>query len=183
MNDYFLEAVGLDKYVGSWTLNPLDSSVTFRSSSVWGLVRVKGRFALLEGEGRIRSDGNARGRFILRAASLNTKHARRDARLRSPDFFSTDKFPTIVFDLRAIEVTALPGSVRLDGTLTIVGKSLPMVVGAQIIGEDDAGLTLHAFGSVDQSRWGVGLKRLFGPTSDTRFEVSVRLIRTEQLFS
>jgi hypothetical protein len=34
MTDSFLDAVGLDRYVGSWTLNGLDSSVTFRSSGI-----------------------------------------------------------------------------------------------------------------------------------------------------
>jgi polyisoprenoid-binding protein YceI len=183
MTNDFLDAVGLGRYVGSWTLNPLDSSVTFRASSTWGLVRVKGRFARLEGEGHMGPDGKVRGWLVLHAASLDTKNSRRDAHLRSADFFSTDKYPTIVFDLSAMEVTGLPGSVRIDGVLTIVGNPQPIVFDAQIIGEDNVGLTLHALGSVDRSRWGVGFKRHLVSRMDTRVEVFARLIRREHHFS
>ena len=132
MTDSFLDAVGLGRYVGSWTLNGLNSTATFRSSAMWGLVKVRGRFARLEGEGHIGPDGRARGHLVLHAASLDTKRAKRDRRLRSVDFFAVDKYPEIVFDLISVEVTGLPGRVRLDGTFTIIGKSLPLVLDAEI---------------------------------------------------
>jgi polyisoprenoid-binding protein YceI len=179
MNDNFLDAVGLVRYVGSWTLNALDSSVTFGSSSMWGLVRIRGHFARLEGEGHIGPDGQARGRLVLHAASLDTENVRRDDHLRSVDFFSVDSYPDIVFDLTSIEVTGLPERVRIDGTLTIIGHSKPVVLDAEIIGEDNVGLTLHAIGSVDRSLWGIGYKRVGTSNMDTRFEVFARFIRTE----
>jgi len=179
MTDNFLDAVGLGHYVGSWTLNALDSSVTFRSSSLWGLVKVRGRFARLEGEGHIGPDGLARGRLVVDAASLDTKNAKRDDHLRSVDFFSTDKYPEIVFDLTSLEVTGLPGRVRIDGTLTIIGNSLPIVLDAEIIAQGNVGLTLHALGSVDRSRWGIGYRRILVSNMDTGFEVFAGLVRAE----
>jgi polyisoprenoid-binding protein YceI len=179
MTDNFLDAVGLVRYVGSWTLNALDSSVALRSSSMWGLVRVRGHFARLEGEGHIGPDGQASGRLVLHAASLDTKNAGRDDHLRSADFLSADNYPVIVFDLTSIEVTGLPERVRIDGTLTIVGRSKPVVLDAEIIKEDNVGLTLHAIGSVDRSLWGIGYKRVGTSNMDTRFEVFARFIRTE----
>ena len=127
MTDSFLDAVGLGRYVGFWTLNGLNSTATFQSSAMWGLVKVRGRFAHLEGEGKIGPDGLARGRLVLHAASVDTKRAKRDRRLRSVDFFSVDENPAIVFDLVSVEVTGLPGRVRIDGTFTIIGTSLPLV--------------------------------------------------------
>jgi polyisoprenoid-binding protein YceI len=180
MTDSFLDAVGLSRYVGSWTLNGLDSSVTFRSSARWGLVNVRGRFARLEGEGHIGPDGLARGRLVLHAASVDTNRTKRDDRLRSVDFFSVDRYPEIVFDLSSVEVTGLPRRVRIDGTLTIIGNSLPLVFDAQILGQDNLGLTLHALGSVDRSRWGIGYRRNFVSKMDTGFEVFARLVRTER---
>jgi polyisoprenoid-binding protein YceI len=180
MTDSFLDAVGLGRYVGSWTLNGLDSSATFRSSAMWGLVRVRGRFARLEGEGHLGRDGVARGRFVLHAKSLDTKRAKRDNRLRSVDFFSVDKYPEIVFDLSSVDVTGLSGRVRIDGTLTVIGNSLPLVLDTEIISEDNAGLTLHAVGSVDRSRWGIGSKRNLASKMDTGFEVFACLVRTKR---
>jgi len=180
MTNSFLDAVGLDRYVGSWTLNGLDSSVTFRSSAMWGLVKVRGRFARLEGEGHIGPDGLAGGRLVLYAKSLDTKRAKRDRRLRSVDFFSVDRYPEIVFDLTSVEVLGLPGRVRIDGTLTIIGKSLPLVFDAEIIGEDNLGLTLHALGSVDRSRWGIGSRRNRVSKMDTGFEAFAWIVRTER---
>jgi polyisoprenoid-binding protein YceI len=183
MTDSFLDAVGLGRYVGSWTLDALDSSVTFQSSAMWGLVKVRGHFGRLEGEGHIGPDGLARGRLVLYAKSLDTKKAKRNRRLRSVDFFSVDRYPEIVFDLISVEVTGLPGRVRIDGTLTIIGNPLPLVFDAEIIGEDNLGATLHAVGSVDRSRWGIGYKRNLVSKMDTGFEVFARLVRTERASS
>ena len=131
MTDSFLDAVGLGRYVGFWTLNGLNSTAMFRSSAMWGLVKVRGRFARLEGEGHIGPDGRARGRLVLHAASVETKRAKRDRGLPSVDFFAVDKYPEIVFDLISVEVTGLPGRVRIDGTFTIIGKSLPLAFDAR----------------------------------------------------
>ena len=179
MTDSFLDAVGLGRYVGSWTLNGLDSSATFRSSAMCGLVKVRGRFARLEGEGHLGRDGLASGRLVLHAASLDTKKAKRDDRLRSVDCLSVDKYPEIVFDLSSVDVTGLSRRVRIDGTLTIIDNSLPLVFDAEIIGQDNLGVTLHAVGSVDRSRWGIAHRRNLMAKMDTGFEVFARLVRAE----
>jgi polyisoprenoid-binding protein YceI len=179
MTDSFLDAVGLGRYVGSWTLNGLSSTATFRSSTMWGLVKVRGRFARLEGEGHLGQDGLASGRLVLHAASLDTNKAKRDDRLRSVDCLSVDKYPEIVFNLSSVDVTGLSRRVRIDGTLTIIDNSLLLVFDAEIIGQDNLGVTLHAVGSVDRSRWGIAHRRKLMAKMDTGFEVFARLVRAE----
>ncbi len=179
MTDSFLDAVGLDRYVGFWTLNGLDSSAMFRSSAVWGLVKVKGVFARIEGEGHLGPDGEVKGHFVLHAASLDTRRSRRDDHLRSVDFLSVNKYPEITFDISSVDVTGLSRRVRIDGTLTIVGNSLPLVFDAEIIDQDNLGLTLHAHGSIDRSKWGLGYRRHLMSNMDTGFEVLARLVRSD----
>ena len=119
------------------------------------------------------------GDLFLHAASVDTKRAKRDNHLRSVDFFAVDKYPEIVFDISSVDVTGLSGCVRIDGTLTIIGNSLPLVFDAEIVRQDNLGLTLHALGSVDRSRWGIGYSRNLMSKMDTGFEVFARLVRAE----
>ena len=39
--------------VGVWTVDPKQSTLAFKTKSMWGLVWVKGRFSQFSGEGQI----------------------------------------------------------------------------------------------------------------------------------
>src|ERR1700730_6107166 len=102
---------------GRWTLDSTRSSAALRTKSVWGLVRVKGVFREIEGEGQVAADGTVTGRVSLATASLDSKNRKRDAHLRSDDFFSSDTHPSIVFDLTGMEPSG--EGVTLSGTITV----------------------------------------------------------------
>ena len=104
----------------------------------------------------------------------------RDDRLRSVDFLSVKKYPEITFDISSVDIIGLSRRVRIDGTLTIIGNSLPLAFDAEIIDQDNLGLTLYTKGSVDRSKWGVGYRRHLMSKTDTGFEVFARLVRTER---
>jgi polyisoprenoid-binding protein YceI len=53
----------------------------------------------------------------IETSSINTRNAKRDAHLRSEDFFLSDKFPLMRFESTRVE--AVGGSLRLIGNLTI----------------------------------------------------------------
>jgi polyisoprenoid-binding protein YceI len=53
-------------------------------------------------------------------ASVDTRNEKRDAHLRSEDFFFVEKFPTMVFRSKRVERSA-NGGLRLIGDLTIRG--------------------------------------------------------------
>jgi polyisoprenoid-binding protein YceI len=64
---------------------------------------------------------------VIDAASINTRVDKRDAHLRSPDFFDVARFPTITF--KSTEVQKAGGDkYKVTGTLTMHGVSKPVVL-------------------------------------------------------
>lgn len=140
--------------VGTWALATERSSVRFTNRTLWGLMKVNGRFADVNGSGRIDADGTMSGQLVIGAASLHTGIGKRDEHLRSADFFDTDRFPQIVVEI----VGATPvgdHSVDLAGTLTVRDTTLPLHVAATVtrLAND----TVHIVGrsDIDRTAWGV----------------------------
>jgi polyisoprenoid-binding protein YceI len=52
--------------------------------------------------------------------AINTREPKRDAHLKSPDFFDAAKFPTITFKSKKVEA-ATPGHLKVTGDLTMRG--------------------------------------------------------------
>ncbi|MBA2614860.1 MAG: YceI family protein [Actinobacteria bacterium] len=69
--------------------------------------------------------GSARAYGVIRAASITSDQERRDAHLRSGDFFDVEKFPEIRFESTRIE-PAGDGRVAVTGNLSI--KDAPQEV-------------------------------------------------------
>lgn len=80
-----------------WRLDAATSSAEFRVPHVWGLVTINGHFERLDGW--LELDDNSLGRLELTndSASLNTGNPKRDAHLRSADFFDTEHHPEARF--------------------------------------------------------------------------------------
>lgn len=60
------------------------------------------------------------------AASVDTRNAKRDEHLRSPDFFDVAKFPTIIF--KSTKVEKAGEGWKLIGDLTLHGVTKPVVL-------------------------------------------------------
>src|SRR3981081_2856003 len=78
---------------GTWHVDPKPSQLTFKVRSVFGLVPLRRGFNHYEGELQV-DGGNVSGELRIEAATLDTKHEKRDAHLRSEDFFHVDMHPT-----------------------------------------------------------------------------------------
>lgn len=71
---------------------------------------------------------------VIDAASIDTNVQKRDAHLRSKDFFETETYPTIAFE--STGARDLQGSTaKLDGVLTIHGVAKPVTLDVEIHGE------------------------------------------------
>jgi polyisoprenoid-binding protein YceI len=59
-------------------------------------------------------------------ASINTRDEKRDAHLRSADFFDADRYPTITFASTAVQ--RREAALEVAGDLTIAGTSRPVIL-------------------------------------------------------
>jgi polyisoprenoid-binding protein YceI len=162
---------------GTWELDAEGSSVTFVSTSLWGLTKVKGRFTGLSGGGSVGTDGSVSGELVIDARSVSTGKAKRDTHLRSDDFFKTSSQPEITY--RASAVTPLGAqTARVTGTLTVAGTTRPLEVEARVEEIDDAGATVSTHLDIDRSDWGVTFRKMGMTKMSTPVEVTARLRRS-----
>ena len=143
---------------GNWTLDPARSTATLKSRSMWGLVPVKGAFRKLEGAGTVSPTGEVTGRIELAADSLDTKNAKRDTHLRSPDFFHAEKYPAITFTLD--KLTPAADNLTAEGTLTVREASRPITFPATATLAADGEIVLDAAVQVDRSHHGLTWNQL-----------------------
>jgi polyisoprenoid-binding protein YceI len=143
---------------GAWRLDPENSAVQLQSRSIWGLVTVKGTFTQLSGDGVITPNGNVSGRLTMAAASIDTKNKQRDKHLRSPDFFHTDVFPSIVFTVERL-IWSEEGP-SLDGTLRVCDCARPLQapVSVALSGDDVVQLDIELV--IDRQDFGLDWNRL-----------------------
>jgi polyisoprenoid-binding protein YceI len=114
-------------------IDPAHSEVTFQVRHL--LTRVRGRFS--EFDGTIEYDEGAPERstvaFSIKSASIDTSEPRRDAHLRSADFFETDTYPTLTFASRRLDRTGVD-QFDVHGDLTIHGVTKAIVLPVTLLG-------------------------------------------------
>jgi len=115
---------------GTWTLDPARSAVGLRSRSVWGLAPVKGTFGEVAGTGTVTPEGQVSGTLTVAAASVDTKIAKRDAHLRSAEFFDAERHPHIAF--RVDRITPSDRGVTVTGALTVRDRTRPLTFDATV---------------------------------------------------
>jgi polyisoprenoid-binding protein YceI len=105
----------------TWNIDPAHSHVEFSVKHLM-ISTVRGRFGIVRGT--IQSDdadpAKGQAEIEIDVDSIDTRESRRDAHLRSADFFDVEKFPKITF--RSTRLTDVKGDrFRLVGDLTIHG--------------------------------------------------------------
>lgn len=144
---------------GDWRIVPADSELGFQTRIMFGLIPVRGRYSSYEGELRIDDAGHATGSLQIEAASVATGIKKRDAHLRSNDFFAVEEHPHLRFEL-----TALGGDgddVRTaTGTLHIRDQELPIKAPLTLAQADGDRIRIDADFDVDHGASGLGWKRV-----------------------
>ena len=108
-----------------WRIDPTASRVAFTIGKRLLFVKrltVAGRFADVQGTISLdeHDPSNSRAEVIVGAASIDTQQAKRDAHLRTADFFDVARYPTLRFASRRIQaIDAASGQYRVTGDLTI----------------------------------------------------------------
>jgi polyisoprenoid-binding protein YceI len=101
-----------------------------------GIATVKGQFTDFAGVLEIDADyADAKARGAIRVASLDTHEPRRDAHLRSADFFDVERFPEITFESTSVRPID-EETFHITGNLTMHGVTREIVLEAIVLGRD-----------------------------------------------
>jgi polyisoprenoid-binding protein YceI len=141
----------------------IDSSHSNVEFSIRHLViaKVRGRFTQVTGTLELDDTDITRSKVTaeIAAASITTAEEKRDAHLRSADFFDVENYPLITFTSTRIEQDG--EDLRLTGDVTIHGVTKPITLAVEQLGaaKDPWGnqrLAFAARGSLDRKEFGLG---------------------------
>ena len=118
-----------------WNIDPSHSTAEFSVRHLM-ITNVKGRFGTLSGTVDYDSEKPEASQIdvTIDATSIDTRDEKRDAHLRSPDFFDTEKFPSLTFKSTSVKSTGdgfeATGDLTIHGvtkqvTLEVEGPSAP----------------------------------------------------------
>ena len=107
--------------MANWSFDPSHSSIGFTVRHLM-ISKVRGHFGTWSGTFDYDAEDPTRSRLDVRidAASIATRDDKRDAHLRSPDFFDVEKYPELTFASTKIERDGGDDYV-VTGDLTIHG--------------------------------------------------------------
>ena len=121
-----------------WKVDPAHSEAGFTIRHFFS--KVQGRFDTMSGSIVFDEQDWSKSsvEVVIDANSINTNNERRDAHLRTSDFFDTANNPTITF--RSTKVTKVDESLfKIEGNLTMRGVTKPVVLDATYMGQGSAG--------------------------------------------
>src|SRR5882672_6979742 len=117
---FWISALAASVHAAEYSIDPNHSNVGFTVRHI--VSNVKGQFG--EFSGNFSYDPKAPEKASVEAAiqtkSINTNVDKRDAHLRSPDFFDVGKFPTMTFKSTSVKSVG-PGKLEVAGNLTLHG--------------------------------------------------------------
>jgi polyisoprenoid-binding protein YceI len=153
-------ATDLTQLTGTYKLDAAHTRIGFVARHAM-VTKVRGAFNEFEGtavlDGAEPSKSSAT--VTIKAASIDTRNADRDAHLRSNDFFSMDEFPEITFVSTGVEQVD-PSNYNVTGDLTIKGVTKPVTIpfeftGAVIDPWGNQRVGFEGSATVNRKDWGV----------------------------
>lgn len=109
----------------SYTVDPAHTYPNFAINHL-GFSTMHGRFGATTGKITLdRAAGSGSIDITIDASSIDTGHAKRDAHLRSEEFFNVGKYPTLTYKANKLKFSGdkLTGA---DGELTLLGVTRPV---------------------------------------------------------
>jgi polyisoprenoid-binding protein YceI len=147
--------------VTTWNIDSVHSSAQFKVKHLM-ISNVKGEFVGITGTLNLDEENIANSKIdaTIDATTIHTRDEKRDAHLRSADFFDVEKFPTLSFKSGHVSKKA-EGELIVAGDLTIHGVTKPVtfdVEGPSAPGKDPWGGTrigLTATTKIDRKDFGL----------------------------
>lgn len=164
----------------TWAIDPNHSSVNFEVVHL-GVSHVHG--SLLGINGMLKYDDADVSKSTVNATietkTVSTGVERRDADLKSPNFFDVEKYPQITF--KSTAVTKAGGKLQLVGDLTLNGvtKSVTMDLDGPVPPQVNQGKTISAFsasGTIKRTDFNFAPKTPSAVVSDyVKFTIDVEI--------
>lgn len=118
-------------FAAEYTIDPSHSSADFSVRHLM-VTKVRGTFKKLNG--KVNYDPKAPEKIAIEAtidaASIDTREAKRDEHLRSPDFFDVANHPTLTFKSKKAKAKG-KGKLEVTGDLTIRGVTKEVVLSVE----------------------------------------------------
>ena len=145
---------------GTYAIDPAHSRIGFVARHAM-VAKVRGSFNEFSGTGYFDAEDPTKSHLELtiKAASVDTRNADRDAHLRNNDFFDMERYPEITFVSTAVEQVDAD-NYRVTGDLTIRGVTKPVTVDLEYTGAavDPFGnqrIGLEGKATVNRKDWGI----------------------------
>lgn len=155
-------------------IDPHGSEVLFKAKA-FRVLPVTGIFEDFTGALKVDPKGGVSGQLTVQTASVNTGWARRDTRLRGPEYFAAGRYPEMIFTLEKIEPTGSEHQ-NLSGSLQIQERSVPLSFPVYAIAHGDH-LHLEGEVDVDHDLAGLGWSKPFFVADRLRLETALTLLR------
>jgi polyisoprenoid-binding protein YceI len=143
-------------YGAEYTIDTAHSGASFAVRHMM-VSTVRGHFTKLSGS--VSYDPNnlaaAKVEASIDASTIDTREPKRDAHLKSPDFFDVAKFPVITF--KSTQWSKAAGKLKIAGNLTLHGVTKPVVLDVEGPNGSAAGPLLGATATTTISRKEFGL--------------------------
>jgi len=112
----------------TWEFDPVHTGVQFKVRHLM-VSHVRGDFEKVSGKIVYdeRDISRSSADITIDASSINTRVAKRDEHLKSPDFLDAAKYPSLVFKSKKVE-KAGDGKLKMTGDLTIRGVTKEVVL-------------------------------------------------------
>ncbi|MET7639359.1 YceI family protein [Streptomyces sp. NPDC005438] len=161
---------------GGYVIDTEASTVRFRTRAMFGLLPVRGTFAISEGRITVGDPVEESAvRVSVAAATFDSGNTKRDDHVRSDDYLDVENHPEIVFVSEQAERSGEGG--YLDGVLTVRGVTTPLEVAVDSVTVDGDRFT--ARGSAEVDRYAMGLTNAKGMTG-RRLKVELQVVATAE---
>src|SRR5512132_1873373 len=130
--------LALPAAASTWKIDPAHSVATFSVRHMM-VSNVRGEFGKMSGV--VQQDDKdltkSSVEVTVDTTTINTREPKRDAHLKSPDFFDAEKYPTMTF--KSTRITKVDEShLKVAGNLTLHGVTKPVVFDAEMTPETPA---------------------------------------------
>jgi polyisoprenoid-binding protein YceI len=162
----------------NYKIDPVHSAVIFRINHL-DLANFYGRFKEPTGAVALDKEDPSKSSFtfIVKAENVDTANEKRDAHLKSPDFFNARQFPEITFKSTAVKASG--DDFEVTGDLTMHGVTKSIIVPLKKTGEAQTpmGYRTGWETQVDLKKSDYGIKGVPGVGDDVHLIIAFEAVK------